>query len=309
MRATIDISLAVLALTVVGLTAVAFAEDRPREKIAVPPFSVTKRILEQEPEIDDSLAAVVTTLLAEKYDLPAPLDISTALTRMKARVFAVHGDDDTAVRLGRETGAARVLLGQAASFGDGVALSVRVLDVKTGRTTVSVMQVADSLEEVPDAVAVVLRKAGLLEKPKKQKKSPEPKKVPVAVGGKVGKLVDMLSSDDAGIRFSSAVELGKLGDKSVAPALADLLNSDRDTFVRRAAARSLGELDAWRAVPTLIDTLSDKEFFVSITAAKAIAQITGWDPGLEDGLKQEELARIVTNARAWWADHERDRTD
>jgi len=121
--------------------------------------------------------------------------------------------------------------------------------------------------------------------------------------------IDQLSDDDAGIRFSAAVELGKTGYKGAVEPLSRVLEKDKDTFVRRAAARSLGDLDAWAAVPSLIETLGAKEYFVAITAHKALTKITGQDFGFRDGLSRTELRKVVSKARGWWDEHKADRTN
>ena len=121
------------------------------------------------------------------------------------------------------------------------------------------------------------------------------------------RLGGVLSDPDAGVRFSAAVELGKTGFKGAVEPLAKVLEKDKDTFVRRAAARSLGELDAWNAVPALIETLGAKEYFVAITAHKAILKVTGFDSGYRDGLSRTELRRVLSKAREWWDDHKNDR--
>ena len=84
-----------------------------------------------------------------------------------------------------------------------------------------------------------------------------------------------LESEDNGVRFAAAVELGKAGDEGCIEALVHCLKNDEDTFVRRAAARSLGQLGSEKAVPGLIAAVGDAEVFVQITAKKALTDITG----------------------------------
>ena len=75
-----------------------------------------------------------------------------------------------------------------------------------------------------------------------------------------------LGDKDPGVRFNAAVKLGDSGYKPAADSLAEVLEKDDDTFVRRVAARSIGKLDAWHSIPALIETLGDKEYFVAIAA-------------------------------------------
>jgi len=140
----------------------------------------------------------------------------------------------------------------------------------------------------------------------------EPEKGPPTLDdapAEVRKYADQLDDQDAGVRFSAAVELGSLGHKGAAPALIEVLKNDDDTFVRRAAARAPGTMNAWHAVPALIDTLMDKELFVAITASRALETITEQDFGFREGLSKRELRKVVSDAREWWEEHEDDRED
>jgi len=109
----------------------------------------------------------------------------------------------------------------------------------------------------------------------KAEKKPVAKKAPDPAGARLTQLVGQLDDEDAGRRFSAAVELGKLGDVGCVDALVTTLKDDDDYFVRRAAARSLGMLDSERAVPALIDAVDDDEIFVGISAKAALTAITG----------------------------------
>ena len=55
-------------------------------------------------------------------------------------------------------------------------------------------------------------------------------------------LIDALADADAMVRESVAHALGEIEDAAAVPALTDLLKSDRESAVRRAAARALGEI-------------------------------------------------------------------
>ncbi len=142
--------------------------------------------------------------------------------------------------------------------------------------------------------------------PEQPKPIPEPKE---EASPQVKAWLDQLLDKDAGVRFSAAVELGKAGYKGAAGPLAQVLADDKDMFVRRAAARSLGELDAWVAIPTLIDTLQDKDVFVAIMAGKALDSITGQSFGFKEGLSKSELRKVVSKSKKWWEEHQADRTE
>jgi hypothetical protein len=116
-----------------------------------------------------------------------------------------------------------------------------------------------------------------------------------------------LESSDEGTRFGAAVQLGKSGWAGAAGPLGEVLAKDKDTFVRRAAARALGELGVWISVPVLIDTLEDKEYFVAVAAHKALIEITGQDFGYQENLSRTQLRKVVQKAREWWDAHQNDR--
>lgn len=139
------------------------------------------------------------------------------------------------------------------------------------------------------------------------KVAPPPPPTPAEVPEEVKTLISDLKNDDAGVRFSAAVELGKKGNKAAVDPLIEILKEDRDVFVRRAAIRSLGDLNAWRAVPVLIDCLEDKELFVTTTASDALEKITGQDFGLKEGLSRSEVRRVVQKAKDWWEEHKNER--
>jgi HEAT repeat protein len=171
----------------------------------------------------------------------------------------------------------------------------------------------DELKERP--VAIAPRGGGNERMPERgpevqPEPQPEPEQEPMAEAPpQVKTWMDQLADKDAGVRFSAAVELGKSGYKGAAAKLAKVLEDDKDMFVRRAAARSLGELDAWVAVPTLIGTLQDKDIFVAIMASKALESITGQNFGFKEGLGKSELRKVVGKAKKWWEEHEADRTE
>jgi HEAT repeat protein len=83
-------------------------------------------------------------------------------------------------------------------------------------------------------------------------------------------------------------------------ALVKVLRTDRDTFVRRAAARSLGEIGDREAAPALIEAVGDREFFVAVTAYRALTAISGQDFGFQEGLSAAEIEQVIERAKAWW---------
>jgi HEAT repeat protein len=85
----------------------------------------------------------------------------------------------------------------------------------------------------------------------------------------VSPLVESLQTDkEAGVRGAAVVALGFIGDHSASGALADVLagravgpkrKREKDEFVLRSAARSLGQLREVTAVPVLVETLADEK--------------------------------------------------
>lgn len=171
-----------------------------------------------------------------------------------------------------------------------------------------IAELARLLEEQKKAPAAVPPAT----EPKQPSPEPEPVPEPVEpeveeVPAEVKKYIEQLGSDEEGLRFAAAVELGRIGHPSAIPSLLVVLEKDKDYFVRRAAARSLGDMNAWVAVPKLIDTLGDKEFFVAIAAHQALKSITGQDFGFRENMSRNEVRKVQSRSRDWWKDHENDR--
>lgn len=92
-------------------------------------------------------------------------------------------------------------------------------------------------------------------------------------------LVQALADRDEQVRWDSVEAIEKVGDRSAAPKVIDVLVRDESVNVRRAAARCLGALGDRAAVPPLIEALGDREYRVSSAAAQALARISGQDFG------------------------------
>ena len=69
-------------------------------------------------------------------------------------------------------------------------------------------------------------------------------------------------------------------------------------FIRELAPDWLREI-----LKPLIEVLADKEFFVSVTAQKALKVITRHDFGLRDNMTRAEVQRLVEAGKAWWAEN------
>lgn len=92
-------------------------------------------------------------------------------------------------------------------------------------------------------------------------------------------LVQALTDRDEHVRWDTVAALEKIGDRSVAPKVIDVLVRDENANVRRACALCLGTFGDRAAIPALIEALGDPEFRVVDAAAAALRQITGQDFG------------------------------
>jgi HEAT repeat protein len=98
-------------------------------------------------------------------------------------------------------------------------------------------------------------------------------------------LIQLLSNDkDDGVRAAAAVSLGEIGDESAVVTLANILSGESSTkknkgeknvFVLRAIARSLGQIKSRAAVPALIGALTNENFVDDIRreAARSLGLI------------------------------------
>lgn len=126
-------------------------------------------------------------------------------------------------------------------------------------------------------------------------------------------LIVTLSDDVSDIRAASAEALGEIGPASApaVPALIETLRSDEFAHARANAARALGKIGDTSAIPALAETLWDSESqetypFVPINAAKAIAWLTNKPfPDSEPGshgyaLDDDGTPLLVLAAQDWW---------
>ena len=140
--------------------------------------------------------------------------------------------------------------------------------------------------------------------------SPEPGSLPPAPGAAAAapspavlRCIALLKDRDAGVRFSAAIELGKLGDRSAWSALVETLRKDDDPFVRRACARSIGELKAYAAFPDLVEALLDGEEYVAIQSSRVIKEMAGQDFGFKQGQAKSDRKRVADRAKKWWEEN------
>lgn len=111
---------------------------------------------------------------------------------------------------------------------------------------------------------------------------------------------DLLESKDAGVRFNAALGLAQMKSPAAVGPLAKVCTEDEHVMVRRVAARALGDIRAWKAVPVLIQALEDREVYVAQQANFALQKITGQDFGVTlDSSPRDRKTRAVT-ATKWW---------
>ena len=97
----------------------------------------------------------------------------------------------------------------------------------------------------------------------------------------------LLDDKEDGVRAAAAVSLGEVGDETAVVTLANVLSGnansspkkkskgERNTFVLRAVARSLGQIKSRAAVPALITALTNENFVDDIRreAARSLGMI------------------------------------
>jgi HEAT repeats len=290
---------AALALSIViALPPVAQADEAEKPIALVAPFSVAMKIRSEDPTIGTDISDLVTAHLEPFFRTPEPAEVKRAEKETEISLKDLFTSLLGCGKLGREVKAARIVTGKLARFGEEYVLHLRVVEVPgsgPGRVIATGIKEFGELESIPEMIPALLKSAGLLSAvPRPVVAVPLPAEVDIET------LVARLTSPDAGVRFTSAVELGRSGKKEAGAALIRVMREDSDVFVRRAAARSLGELGVRDAVPALIGVLGDKDFFVAISANQAILNITRHDCGLKDGMTPSDMKRIVEDARQWW---------
>lgn len=109
-------------------------------------------------------------------------------------------------------------------------------------------------------------------------------------------LRDGVNNKDTDHRIQAVYALGTLETQSESVPLIEARLQDKDSLVRQAAAKTLGEIHASQSIPNLRVALDDKSAAVSFTAAQALwhmgdqsgtsilAQVLAGDRGVSPGL-------------------------
>jgi HEAT repeat protein len=109
-----------------------------------------------------------------------------------------------------------------------------------------------------------------------------------------------LNNKNADHRIQAVYALGTLGVQSDIVLLIDAKLEDKDSLVRQAAAKTLGDMQAYQSIPKLHRALDDKSAAASFAAAQALwrmgdqsgmsilAQVLAGDRGVSPGLIHSE---------------------
>jgi len=111
-----------------------------------------------------------------------------------------------------------------------------------------------------------------------------------------GALTNLLLNDkEDGVRSAAAVGLGEIGDETAVVTLANVLTpvaknqgkrkTEKNVFVLRAAARSLGQIKSRAGVPALVATLSDEKQVDDVRREAALALGAIKDPAAVPALQ------------------------
>jgi len=91
--------------------------------------------------------------------------------------------------------------------------------------------------------------------------------------GDIPGLIEVLQNGEYKLRDIAAEMLGDCRDERCIGPLINTLTGGRFGYIRGAAARVLGQLQASEAVPALIETLNDSIYHTRCEAARALGQI------------------------------------
>jgi hypothetical protein len=161
------------------------------------------------------------------------------------------------------------------------------------------------------------------EAPETPPPSPQPMPAPgeVVPSPQVQRYIVQLDDKDAGVRFAAAIEIGKLGERTAWQALAKRLKADDDPFVRRACARSIGDLRAYEAFPDLLEAFLDGEEYVAIQSNRVLMswmkedlhaqlerdptekELAARDFGFKQNQAKSDRKKVADKARKWWDDN------
>ena len=120
-------------------------------------------------------------------------------------------------------------------------------------------------------------------------------------------LREALNNRDADHRIQAVYALGTLGVQSDTVSLIEARLEDKDSLVRQAAAKTLGDMQAYQSIPKLHTALDDKSAAVSFATAQALwrmgdqsgtsilAQVLAGERGVSPGLIHSECLTCTSS--------------
>ncbi len=125
-----------------------------------------------------------------------------------------------------------------------------------------------------------------------------------ALEAQVDRWIEQLKASSENDRFEAALQLGTLKNLRAAPALIEVLQKDRDYYVRLGAATALGDMRAAIAVPALTEALGDKDTLVRTAANDALQAITDHAIEFRTEMKTREVRKVQKEWGDWWKANE-----
>lgn len=113
--------------------------------------------------------------------------------------------------------------------------------------------------------------------------------------------LDALGDDDAGVRFSAVVELGRLRSLRAVPPLGEALVSDPDPYVREQAARTLAVFRERGAGRWLVQALEDPAETVALEAAATLQKLARKNFGFTEKASKSERKAALSKWEEWWS--------
>jgi HEAT repeat protein len=108
----------------------------------------------------------------------------------------------------------------------------------------------------------------------------------------VPELIQALGNQNKQVRIIVITALGEIGSPSAIPFLSNLLSTETRWNVRVAIVSALSQFDK-QGVPTLVNALTDKDWYIRYQAANALGEIGSAAkdavPALNDAVKDENI--------------------
>lgn len=121
--------------------------------------------------------------------------------------------------------------------------------------------------------------------------------VPADASLVIAPLYSALSDSSHKVRLHAVKALGKLGDRSVQPALLNVLRKDSMPLVQACAAMELGRIGNLDAVDSLIEGLASNSPILMYECQRSLGKLTG-----------ESAFRTYQQWRTWWDENEKSMT-